>query len=166
MVSLPQIGLRAWTFLWTLLALALVSNVIADAFSGNPSSINYAEFTAVWCMLVVLVGIAGAFVELPAMILGGLDVSAALLSLIAGIVLAARLHVHSCGNRSYLVSNSLTNGSHNMGKRCHELQASCAFFWFMFVGFLGSAIVGLMGGGSGFSRRGGMRKGGPSMSQV
>merc|ERR1711900_54714 len=64
-------------------------------------------------------------------------------------------------------SNALTNGSNNPSKRCHELQASTAFYWFAFAAFLGSAILGFMSGGSSFSRpRGGIRKGGPTMSQV
>jgi len=149
--------------------LALIGNVIAEAFSGNPSSVNYAIFVSVFSMLVVLFGIAGAFVESLAIpvVLMAADALAALFSLIAGIVLAAKLHVHSCGNESYLRSNSLTNGSHNMGKRCHELQASTAFFWFMFAGFAGSVIFDFLGSrSSGVSSRGGMRKGGPSMSQV
>jgi len=69
-------------------------------------------------------------------------------------------------SQSYLMSNSLTNGSHNMGKRCHELQASTAFFWFMFAGFAASIAFDFMGSRSTMSSRGGIRKGGPSMSQV
>jgi hypothetical protein len=53
-----------------------------------------------------------------------------------------------------------------MGKRCHELQASTAFFWFMFAGFAASIFFDFNSGSSTMSRRGGMRKGGPSMSQV
>jgi len=168
MASIPQIALRAWTFLWTLLTLSLIGNVIADAFSGNPSVINYAIFVSTFCMLVVLFGIAGIFVESLAIpiAVAVADVLAALFSVIAGIALAAELHVHSCGNKHYLASNHLTNGSHNMGKRCHELQASTAFYWFMFVGFAGSAVLDLIGSGASLPRRGGMRKGGPSMSQV
>ncbi|TVY92961.1 Non-classical export protein [Lachnellula willkommii] len=168
MPSIPQIALRAWTFLWTLLALSLIGNVIATAFSGNPSVVNYAIFVAIFGMLVVLWGIAGVFVESLAIpiALAVADGLAALFSVIAGIALAAELGVHSCGNKSYIASNHLTNGSHNMGKRCHELQASTAFFWFMFVGFAGSIAFDLMGSGSSLRGRGGMRKGGPSMSQV
>ncbi|TVY34400.1 Non-classical export protein [Lachnellula subtilissima] len=168
MAGIPQMALRAWTFLWTLLALSLIGNVIASAFSGNPSVVNYAMFVSVFCMLVVLFGIAGVFVESLAIpiALAVADVLAALFSVIAGIALAAELHVHSCGNQRYLLSNHLTNGSHNMGKRCHELQASTAFFWFMFVGFAGSAVFDLIGSGTSLPGRGGMRKGGPSMSQV
>merc|ERR1711939_913564 len=132
-MQIPQLGLRAVQFVFIFLTLALVGNVIAEAFAGNSSKINYAIFVSVFDM----------------------------------IVLAAGLGVHSCGNRSYLVSNALTNGSNNPPKRCHELQASTAFYWFAFAAFLGSAILGFMSGGSSFSRpRGGIRKGGPTMSQV
>merc|ERR1711964_157713 len=55
----------------------------------------------------------------------------------------------------------LDERSNNPSKRCHELQASTAFYWFAFAAFLGSAILGFMSGGSSFSRpRGGIRKGG------
>jgi len=168
MAGIPQMALRAWTFLWTLLTLALIGNVIASAFSGNPSVVNYAIFVSTFCMLVVLFGIAGVFVESLAIpiALAVADGLAALFSLIAGIALAAELHVHSCGNKHYIETNHLTNGSHNMGKRCHELQASTAFYWFMFVGFAGSVAFDLIGSSSSLRGRGGMRKGGPSMSQV
>lgn len=101
MPSIPQIALRAWTFLWTLLTLALIGNVIATAFSGNPSVVNYAIFVSTFCMLVVLFGIAGVFVESLAIpiALAVADGLAALFSVIAGIALAAELHVHSCGNK-------------------------------------------------------------------
>jgi len=165
MASIPQVILRIWTFIWTLLALALVSNVIADAFSGNPSSVNFAEFVAVMSFVIILVGLVGLFIEIPALILSIVDGVAAIFSLIAGIVLSARLGVHSCGNQHYLVSNNVTNGSHNMRKRCHELQASTAFFYFMAVGFAGSAILSFTSSGSSGMGRRGIRKG-PSMSQV
>merc|ERR1711964_939016 len=117
-------------------------NVIAEAFAGNSSKINYAIFASVFDMIVILWGIGACFKEGLAIgiVLPILDVIATLLTVIAGIVLAAGLGVHSCGNRSYLVSNALTNGSNNPSKRCHELQASTAFYWFAFAAFLGSAI--------------------------
>lgn len=170
MVSFPQVILRGSQFLWTLLITALIGNVIAEAFAGNPSSINYAIFVAVFSWLVLMFGLASAFVESLAIPIVQIvaDGLAALLTLIAGIVLAAKLHVHSCGNKSYILSNSLTNGSHNPTKRCHELQASTAFFWFLAVSYLGSLVFDIMGarGSGGMSSRGGIRRGGPSMSQV
>ncbi|KAH7400025.1 putative Non-classical export protein 2 [Cadophora sp. MPI-SDFR-AT-0126] len=169
MVSIPQLGLRAVQFVFILLTLALVGNVIAEAFAGNSSKINYAIFVSVFDMIVILWGIGAVFKEGLAIgiVLPILDVIATLLTVIAGIVLAAGLGVHSCGNKSYLVSNALTNGSHHPSKRCHELQASTAFYWFAFVAFLGSAFLGFTSGGSSFrGPRGGIRKGGPTMSQV
>jgi hypothetical protein len=188
MASLPQIALRGWTFLWTLLTLALVGNVIATAFAGNPPVVNYAIFVSVWSMLVLLFGIVGLFVEALAIPIALITVDAlsVLFTLTVGIALAAELHAKSCGNQvslplrwtfllcvvltlsqSYISSNKLTNGSHDMSKRFHELQASTAFFWFMFAGFAGSLFFDVTGSGSsGISRRGGMHKGGPSMSQV
>jgi len=169
MVSLSQIGLRSFQFLWTLLITALIGNVIEEAFAGNPSSINYAMFVAVFSWVVLLFGFAAAFVEALALplVLLVLDGLATLLTFVAGVVLAAKLGVHSCGNIHYVASNSLTNGSHSPTKRCHELQASTAFFWFLFVSYAASLVlVGLSARGSGISSRGGIRRGGPSMSQV
>jgi len=170
MVSLPQFGLRGVQLLWTVLITALIGNVIAEAFAGNPSSINYAIFVAVFSWVVLLVWLLGMFVEIFAipMVSIALDGIAALLTLIAGIVLAAKLHVHSCSNRSYILSNSLTNGSHNPKKRCHELQASTAFFWFLFLTYAASLALTALSSRSGgmTSSRGGIRKGGPSMSHV
>jgi len=57
-----------------------------------------------------------------------------------------------------------------MNKRCHEAQAVTAFLWFGFLAFAASAVLsGLQGRGSGVNMRGGaggIRKGGPMMSQV
>lgn len=101
MASFPQLAIRGFTFLWVLLTMALVGNVIADAFAGNASSINYAIFVSTFDMLVLIIGIAAAFMDLSSfgLILLALDGLAALFTLIAGIVLAAKLGVHSCGNQ-------------------------------------------------------------------
>jgi hypothetical protein len=100
MVSVSQVFLRGSQFLWTLLITALVGNVIATAFAGNPSSINYAIFVAVFSWVVLLYGFAAAFMEGLAIpiVLGALDLLATLFTFIAGVVLAADLHVHSCSN--------------------------------------------------------------------
>jgi len=169
MVALAETALRASQFLWTLLILALVGNAIATAFAGNPSSVNFAMFVAALSAVAVLYGLAAAFIEslvipIVMMVMDGILV---VFTFIAGTLLAAKLGVHSCGNQSYLHSNNLTNGSHNMGKRCHELQASTAFFWFLFASYVGSLVLDFLGGRGGMSSRGGgMRRGGPSMSQV
>jgi len=169
MAQFAMLALRGIQFIFTLLTLSLVGNVIAEAFSGNSSKINYAIFVSVFDMIVVLWGLGAAFKEELAMgiILPIIDIIATFFTVVAGIVLAAGLGVHSCGNKSYLADNALTNGSHNPSKRCHELQASTAFYWFAFVAFLGSAVLGFKGGNSSFrGGRGGIRKGGPAMSHV
>lgn len=165
MVAIFQVGLRAFQFVMVLLITALVGNVIADAFAGNAAAINFAIFVAVFCWLTVLYGLAAAFVEslaIPIVAIAA-DALSALLTFVAGVVLAAKLGVHSCGNKKYVESNPLTNGSNNPSKRCHELQASTAFFWFLFASFCITVAMSFLSGGS--IRRGGMRKG-PSMSQV
>jgi hypothetical protein len=64
-------------------------------------------------------------------------------------------------------NNIVTNGSPNMSKRCREAQASCAFLWFGFAAFAVSTVLsGLQHRGSANMRSGGIRRGGPSMSQV
>jgi hypothetical protein len=167
MAQIAQLGLRASQFLWTLLITALVGNVIATAFAGNQSSINYAIFVAVFSWLVLLFGFVAAWMDMSNIILTALDALAAVFTFIAGVVLAAKLGVHSCGNIDYIRHNSLTNGSPNMSKRCHELQASTAFFWFLFASFVGSLVLGFLSGGSSMSmRRPGIGRKGPSMSQV
>jgi hypothetical protein len=100
MVSLGQVVLRALQFLWTILITALIGNVIAEAFAGNPASINYAIFVAVFSWVVLIYGFAAAFVESLAVpvALIVLDGLATIFTFIAGVVLAAKLHVHSCGN--------------------------------------------------------------------
>lgn len=62
----------------------------------------------------------------------------------------------------------ITNGSANRTKRCHESQAITAFMWFAFASYAASCFFSAMNARSGgVNLRGtGIRKGGPSMSQV
>jgi len=168
MVSIAQICLRAFQFVFTLLLTALVGNAIDDQIGGSPASVNFAMFVAALCWIVVLYGLIAAFVESLAIpfVLIVLDTLATLFTLIGGIVLAARLRVHSCTNFAYLASNDLTNGSNSPTKTCRELQASTAFLWFLFAAFAASMVVSFLGSRGSFSSgRGGARVG-PSMSQV
>lgn len=92
----------------TLLIMALIGNVIADAFAGNPSIINYVIFVSVFAMLSLFYLIAAAIMDgfaIPlAMVV--LDALNTLLFLVGGIALAAYLGVHSCGNRVCLTCRS------------------------------------------------------------
>lgn len=116
-------------------------------------------------MIVVLYGLAAAFVESLAhtLILAIMDGAALLFNLLSGIILASYLHVHSCSNRRYVLTNQLTQGSTG---RCRELQAATAFIWFSFALFTASLAVDLMKGSSTSMRRRGGARTGPTMTQV
>lgn len=165
-----NLALRGLQFLWTLLVMSLVGNMIATAFSGNTSIVNYDMFVAVFGMLSLLYLIPATvkpdLLSFHPMIMVALDAINALLWLIAGIATAAYLGVHSCGNSAYTHSNKVTNGSHNTNKRCHEAQASCAFLWFGFVAFAASTVFSALEGRNAGVNMRGTRRGGPSMSQV
>lgn len=161
----------------TLLIMALIGNVIHDAFAGNPSIINYVMFVSVFAMLSLFYLIGAAIMEgfaIPIAMVA-LDAINMLLFLVGGIALAAYLGVHSCGravcltwqqvkgmveslltqSQSYVDNNKITNGSHNRTKRCHEEQAVCAFLWFGFAAWAGSLALSALssrGGSSGLRR--------------
>jgi len=171
MVNLAMRGLQ---FFWALLIMALVGNMIASAFAGNPSIINYDMFLAVFSMLSLFYLIPATLKEsfqVHPLLMVALDVLNALLYFCGAVAMSAYLRVHSCGNAAYTTTNFITNGSSDTSKRCHEAQATTAFLWFGFAAFVVSAVLsGLNGSGSsgGFNMRGGrggIRKG-PSMSQV
>jgi len=166
-----NLAMRGFQFFWTLLIMALVGNMIANAFSGNPSIVNYDMFVAIFSMLSLFYLIPATFkpdLSFHPMLMVGLDLLNTLFFLIGGIATAAELGVHSCSNNKYIHTNKVTNGAANAGKRCHEAQASTAFLWFGFAAYAASTVLsGLQSrGGGGINMRGGIRRGGPSMSQV
>jgi len=167
-----NLAMRGLQFFWALLVMALVGNMIHDAYAGNPSIVNYDMFCAVFAMLSLFYLIPATLKEdfqFHPMLMIGLDVLNALFWFCAAVAMSAKLGVHSCGNSSYTAHNSITNGASNRTKRCHEAQASTAFLWFGFAGFVISAVLSALGGsGSGVSMRGGMGgiRRGPAMSQV
>ncbi|KAK8167767.1 marvel domain-containing protein [Phyllosticta citrichinensis] len=163
--------LRGLQFFWTLLIMALVGSIIADAFSGNPSVINYTMFAAVFAMLSLFYLIPATVKDglgVP-LVMMGLDVVNTLFFLCGGIALAAYLGVHSCSNDAYTKSNSITNGAADTAKRCREAQASTAFLWFGFAAFAASAVFSFLqrrDGLAGSSGASSVRGPAPSMSQV
>lgn len=103
MVAFVQFGLRSVQIVFSIIILGLVGNAIAVAFAGNPSSVNFAIFVAVLAFLISLFGLAAAVVEaiaIPIVLLVA-DAVATLFTFIAGVVLAAKLGVHSCGNKVF-----------------------------------------------------------------
>jgi hypothetical protein len=81
--------------------MALVGNMIASAFSGNPSIVNYDMFVAVFGMLSLLYLIPATLKEafqFHPIIMIALDLLNTFFYLIGGIATAAYLGVHSCSN--------------------------------------------------------------------
>lgn len=132
--------LLALQFLCGVLILAFSSAAVAQANGNTASAINYEVFLGIIILLWVF-AVAGA-PYLPIlgqeMIRVPLDGLLMLLTFAGGVALAVRLRVHSCGNENY-VSQPLFHGSANI---CRLLQATCAFTWFSFAGFLVTSIFG------------------------
>ncbi|KAF2262705.1 hypothetical protein CC78DRAFT_309848 [Lojkania enalia] len=148
--------------------MALVGNMIATAFAGNPAMVNYDMFVATFGMASLLYLLPTSFLSswsIP-IINTGLDALNVIFWFCAAVATPAYLHVHSCSNSSYTHSNHITNGSPNTEKRCREAQASTAFLWFGWAAFVASLVISVMDGrGTGANMHGGMRRG-PAMSQV
>jgi len=154
--------------------MALVGNMINEAFAGNPSSINYTMFLSAFSMLSLIYLVPASFSldwALHPIIMIVVDVLNNIFFFCAAIALAAKLGAHSCGNSSYTHSNEITNGSNNPSKRCREAQAVTAFLWFGWAGYMASTVVSIfmsrtsnvnMRGRSGSARRPAR----PSMAQV
>ena len=86
---------------WTVLIVALIGNMIAQALGGNPSVVNYAIFTGVFGLLTLVYLIPATFNEnfsFHPLLMVGLDVLNTFFFLTCGIALAAELGSHSCGN--------------------------------------------------------------------
>ncbi|KAH8433052.1 MARVEL domain-containing protein [Aspergillus melleus] len=167
------VGLRLWEFLWTLLVMALIGNMINESFAGNPATVNYTMFVSAFSMFTLLYLTPATFNPdwaIHPILMIVLDTLNAIFFLTAGIALAAKLESHSCSNNSYTLSNEITNGSVHREKRCREAQASTAFLWFAWAGYTVSMIMSFMA-----SRRTGVNLRGrtgpargtrPSMAQV
>lgn len=159
-----NLALRAFQFLCTLIIMALIGSMIASAFSGNHSVVNYDMFVAVFAMLSLFYLILAAIRETFAkpMVIIVLDALNTLFFLCGAIATAAYLGAHSCSNDSYTLLNPITNSSSNRESRCRKAQAATAFLWFGFFAWLGTLVLSILGGKSSGS---GIRRG-PAMSQV
>ncbi|EXJ89740.1 hypothetical protein A1O3_02807 [Capronia epimyces CBS 606.96] len=150
--------------------MSLVGNIIATAFAGDPSVINYDMFVATFGMLSLFYLIAIAFNDgftghpIIPVVLDALNV---IFFFCAAVAMAAELGAHSCSNSSYTASNKITNGSHDRAGRCREAQASTAFLWFAWACWTASLVFSLLDARSGgVNLRTSGRRGAPVMSQV
>lgn len=165
----PNPQLNTTQFFWTLLIMALVGNMIASATKGNPSIVNYDMFASVFSMLSLLYLVPATLKEelsFHPLIAIVLDTLNTLFFFVGGVATASYLGVHSCSNAKYTTTNFVTNGAHDTAKRCHEAQASTAFLWFGFAAYAVSAATSALQGRGNVNMRGGVRRGGPAMSQV
>jgi len=164
-----DVGLRGWQFFCSLIVMALVGNMIATAYAGNPAMVNFDMFA------YSVFGMLSLIYLLPNAVLGTFDIPVVSLALDAlnvlfwfcgAVATSAYLHVHSCSNLAYTTTNHITNGSLNTKKRCHEAQASTAFMWFGWAAFVASLVFSVMNGRGTVNMRGSMRSSAPAMSQV
>lgn len=82
--------------------MALIGNMIAEAFAGNPATVNYAMYTAVFSMFTLFYLVPASYNidwAIHPIIMIVLDTLNCIFFLTCGIALAARLHAHSCGNK-------------------------------------------------------------------
>ncbi|GAB1197954.1 hypothetical protein APSETT444_007260 [Aspergillus pseudonomiae] len=169
--------------------MALIGNMIAGAFSGNPATVNYAMFVSAFSMFTLFylvpatINIDWAIHPIIVIVVDTLN---AIFFLTAGIALAARLEAHSCSNNvrvvhelrdlrytpiaaEYTLHNEITNGSVHREKRCREAQASTAFLWLAWAGYTASIALSTLAARRAVSHRprvGPARGARPSMAQV
>ncbi|KKA28602.1 hypothetical protein TD95_003947 [Thielaviopsis punctulata] len=167
-----NLGARIWQFVWTLIATALLGNVIASNIDGSSSgstTLNYSMWALVLCWIACLYGLGAAFVPAMAIpiVLVVLDSLATLFMFIDAIVLSARIKAVDCSRlvRDKLPHNYIAWGSNNDEKRCREIQASAVFLWFLFFSFVLTLTFAVID-----AKRRGLRgkggAGGPAMTQV
>lgn len=81
--------------------MALIGNMINQAFSGNPATVNYAMFTSAFSMFTLFYLVPASFNtdwSGHPILLIVLDTLNAIFFLTSGIALAARLGCHDCSN--------------------------------------------------------------------
>nr|POF01334.1 non-classical export protein 2 like 1 [Quercus suber] len=100
-MSIINLALRGFQFIWTLLVMALIGNMIADSNGHNASIVNYSLFVSIWGMLTLLYLIPASIkdsFQIHAMIPLVLDVLNVIFWFCGAVALAAELGAHSCGN--------------------------------------------------------------------
>lgn len=81
--------------------MALVGNMIAEAFAGNPATVNYSIYTSVFSMFTLFYLIPATFNldwALHPIIMIIVDALNCVFFFCAAIALAAKLECHSCSN--------------------------------------------------------------------
>ncbi|KAJ4371542.1 hypothetical protein N0V83_004761 [Neocucurbitaria cava] len=164
-----SMGLRGWQLICAIIVTGLMGNNVSRANHGTTSIVNYSLFVGAWWLFTLLYFLPTSFIEkfsIPVVDLA-LDGLSVLFGFCAAVALPAYLGAHSCSNSNYTDHNKVTNSSGNTERNCRQAQATTAFLWFGWAAFVASLLFSFMSGrGSGVNMRGGIRRGGPSMSQV
>ncbi|PHH77515.1 hypothetical protein CDD83_4116 [Cordyceps sp. RAO-2017] len=174
MHSWVNLVVRLICLMWTLIITALIGNVVDQNINGASSAmaaLDWVLFVCAWSWLACFYSIAATYVDALAnpFITIPIDFFAWLFTIIAGVVLAAKLTGVNCGNWEHrnFGRGWIAFGSHNTEKRCREIQASTVMMWFLWVCFcVGFFLTCLQAKGAigGFGRS--SRRSRPNMSQV
>ncbi|KAK2731428.1 hypothetical protein FQN55_004686 [Onygenales sp. PD_40] len=172
MSRVVNLALRTIELIFAVIIMALIGNMISDAYHDSAATVNYCLFVSAFTMLTLFylfaAAISDTFMVHPSIVFI-VDVLNLIFVFCAAIALPSKLRVHSCSNKEYTSKNSITRDAPSEEKRCREAQASTAFLWFLWAAFLASTVI------SGLGLRGTMvdmrgprpgRRGRPSMSQV
>lgn len=143
MLALVDNILRLINFIFMVITIGLVAALL-NTTNHNSSRVNYTMFAAAYGITTdSIYGLFANFLEPLAwpIILATLDFLNFVFMLTAGAVLAVGIRAHSCRNKEYLNSNSITQGSEN---RCRMSQAAVAFFFFSMTIFLVKFIMNVI----------------------
>lgn len=154
MLAIGDTVLRGVNFVFLLIALAITGSLAAG---HNNSQVSFSVFAAAFAILTSsLYGVLAYFVEACAwpVVLFTFDFMNFVFTFAGATAIAANIGAHSCKNKKYLDSNSITRGSEG---RCRKAQASCFFLYipaFIFIASLVFSGLSMTQGGL-FSKRGG-----------
>ncbi|QKX62923.1 uncharacterized protein TRUGW13939_10091 [Talaromyces rugulosus] len=165
MPKIVGLALRGLEFVFTVILLGLVG-ALENNSSDNPESVHFSMFTAAFSIVFLFYLIPATWSEGLSghpIILIVIDALNAVFFFCAAITLSARTRGHSCGDHSFLNSNSIAKGS---SSRCHEAQAAAAFFWFGWASYMASLALSAVGAKSGANLRPRPAVQRPGMSQV
>lgn len=153
MLAIGDTVLRGVNFVFLIIALALTGSL---ASQHNNSQVSFSVFASVFAIITSsFYGVLAYFVEACAwpVVLFTFDLLNFVFTFAGATAIAAGIDVHSCKNKEYLNSNSITRGSED---RCRKAQALCFFLYipaFIFVASLIFSGLSMAQGGM-FSKRG------------
>ena len=126
MLAIGDVILRAFNFVFLVIALGLTGSLAATTITQHNPQINFAVFAAAFGLLTSsFYGVFAYFVAAFAwpVILFVFDFLNFVFTFAAATAIAAGIRAHSCSNQDYLDDNNIAQGSSG---RCRKAQASTA----------------------------------------